>query len=250
MSEMPDPASPSITNVPRHVAIIMDGNKRWARQRSLPDLAGHRAGLESVRKIISACGDYGIETLTLFAFSSENWQRPNGEVRGLMRLFYSALKREVADLHKNHIRLRIIGDRQRFSPMICKRMDEAEALTRNNARTTLVIAADYGGQWDIAQASRRMAEEVAEGRLSPDEITTELMNEYLSLADLPCPDLCIRTGGEQRISNFLLWQMAYTELFFTSTFWPDFRESEFLQAITDFSGRQRRFGRETPHLVT
>ncbi len=232
-----------IANLPRHIAIIMDGNNRWAKQRRLPGIAGHKAGVESVRTVVECCARYGIEVLTLFAFSSENWQRPANEVSALMELFMVALNREVKKLHKNNIRLHIIGNRSRFSSDLQRKMADAEQLTAGNTGLTLVIAANYGGQWDIAQAARRLSEQVAAGAMTPEQITPEQIQRHICLADYPMPDLCIRTGGEQRISNFLLWQFAYTELYFCDHYWPDFREEAFVAALKDYSGRQRRFGK-------
>lgn len=229
--------------VPRHVAIIMDGNNRWAKQRGLPGGAGHKAGLDSVRTVMEACAECGVEILTLFAFSSENWRRPKAEVSSLMTLFLNALKREVKRLNKNNIRLRVIGNRERFSESIQQHMAEAERLTEQNDGCVAVIAADYGGQWDITQAAKNLASSVARGELQVSDINEEIMQSKVSIGDLPAPDLCIRTGGERRISNFLLWQMAYTELYFTDAYWPDFGKEEFFEAIRDFSRRDRRFGR-------
>jgi undecaprenyl diphosphate synthase len=230
-------------NLPRHVAIIMDGNGRWARKRHLPRFAGHRTGMESVRSLVRICLQRGIEVLTLFAFSSENWRRPKEEVGLLMNLFMTALDNEVKKLHKNEVRLRIIGERSAFSPELQKRIDDAENLTVDNKALTLVIAANYGGRWDITEATRRLARQVAQGHIQAEAITPELIRANLSLSDLPEPDLFIRTGGEQRISNFLLWQLAYTELYFTPLLWPEFRDDAFAEALTSFATRQRRFGR-------
>lgn len=232
----------SLRSVPRHVAVIMDGNNRWAKQKGLPSGAGHKAGVESVKKIMEVCAEQGVEVLTLFAFSSENWRRPKEEVSYLMSLLLNALKREVKRLNKNGIRLRVIGNRDRFSEAIRKHMEEAEQLTEHNHRFTVVVAADYGGQWDIAQATRKIADRVARGELPLEQIDAETVQSEISIGDLPPPDLCIRTGGEHRISNFLLWQMAYTELYFTDVYWPDFGKNEFLDALRDYSGRERRFG--------
>ncbi len=228
--------------MPRHVAIIMDGNNRWARQRRLPGVAGHRAGVESVRAVVETCGRQEIPYLTLFAFSSENWQRPPREVSALMDLFLNALEKETARLHENNVRLRIVGDRSRFSAVLRRRMEEAEALTADNDALTLSVAANYGGRWDIAQACAAVAREALSGRLHYAEIDQEVVGRYMSLSDVPPPDLCIRTGGEHRISNFLLWQFAYTELYFTDTYWPDFRKEAMLAALQDYARRQRRFG--------
>jgi len=237
----PEPAEP-LARVPRHVAIIMDGNGRWAQARGLPTLAGHRAGVESIRRLLEACRAQGIEVLTLFAFSSENWQRPREEVRGLMALFIRYLRREVRELHGNGIRLRVIGDRARFPARLAQLMSEGEELTAANPGFTLVIAADYGGQWDIAQAARALAAAVARGELDPAAVDAASLEARTCLADLPRPDLLIRTGGDHRISNFLRWQIAYTELYFTESFWPDFDEDELAVALRDYAARERRFG--------
>ena len=229
--------------IPRHIAIIMDGNGRWARRRSRPRFYGHQAGLEAVRSTVRACLKNGVEVLTLFAFSSENWRRPKEEVGLLMGLFMTALDREVKKLHKNGVRLRIIGDRSAFQPELQRRIEQAEALTCDNQALTLVVAVNYGGRWDVTEAAQRAAEAVQRGELTPAEITPEHLAAHLAVADLPEPDLFIRTGGEQRISNFLLWQLAYTELYFTPLLWPDFDEAAFDDAVNSFSGRQRRFGR-------
>ena len=242
MAEQQDTTSPD-GSIPRHVAIIMDGNGRWARRRHLPRVAGHRVGLEAVRKTIKACVSRDVAVLTLFAFSSENWRRPKEEVGLLMNLFMTALDSEVKKLHKNGVRLRIIGDVAGFSPELQQRIHAAEQLTRDNTTLNLNIAANYGGRWDITQACRSLADEVASGALQSEAISEELIRSRLSLSDLPEPDLFIRTGGEQRISNFLLWQLAYTELYFTDLLWPAFDEKAFAEALDSFAGRQRRFGR-------
>ncbi|WP_421866850.1 polyprenyl diphosphate synthase [Motiliproteus sp.] len=230
-------------SLPKHVAIIMDGNNRWAKARRLPSLAGHKAGVDAVRAMVDGCARYGVASLTLFAFSSENWKRPPAEVTGLMELFMLALKREVKKLHKNNIRLQVIGDKSRFSDKLQRKIAEAEALTADNTGLCLNIAANYGGQWDIAQASRLLAEQVRAGELEPEQINEDALAKHLCLAEQPLPDLCIRTGGERRISNFLLWQFAYAELYFTPTLWPDFDRKALEAAFEDFSGRQRRFGK-------
>ncbi len=236
-------ASPVKQKLPRHVAIIMDGNGRWAKRRLMPRIAGHRAGVEAVRGIVKACARKGIEVLTLFAFSSENWRRPREEVGLLMDLLLSALEREAQKLHENDVCLRFIGDRSAFSAKLSEKMAEAEVLTAANTGLKLVIAVNYGGRWDITQAARRLARQVATGELAAEAIDEALLQGQLSLADLPEPDLFIRTGGEQRVSNFLLWQLAYTELYFTDTLWPDFNDQSFEAALASFAGRQRRFGR-------
>ncbi|WP_286715099.1 polyprenyl diphosphate synthase [Marinobacter sp. tcs-11] len=229
-------------NCPRHVAIIMDGNNRWAKAHRLKGVAGHKAGVDAVKAVVETCAREGVEVLTLFAFSSENWRRPKDEVSALMRLFLIALEREVRKLHRNNIRLRIIGDRSAFNPALQEHMEKAEALTRDNTRMTLVIAANYGGHWDITQATRKVAEQVRAGQLEPSDITDDLIQEHLSIGDLPMPDLLIRTAGEQRISNFLLWHLAYTEFYFSDVFWPDFKGEQMLKALDAYAHRQRRFG--------
>ncbi|MGY6216405.1 polyprenyl diphosphate synthase [Methylolobus aquaticus] len=228
--------------MPRHVAIIMDGNGRWAQQRYLPRTAGHRAGVTAVRKVVEHCVEKGVEALTLFAFSSENWRRPQEEVSVLMDLFLSTLGRETEKLHENRVRLRIIGDRSAFSPQLQEKIAASEALTAGNSGMSLIVAANYGGRWDILNAMRTLAAQIAAGSLRAEDLTEDLLSRHVSLADLPEPDLFIRTGGDQRISNFMLWQLAYTELFFTATLWPDFDEQLLDQAFADFARRQRRFG--------
>ena len=233
---------PGSGEMPRHVAIIMDGNGRWARRRGLPRIAGHRQGVERVRDLVKACGDHGIPHLTLFAFSSENWRRPEQEVRLLMDLFLTALDREARKLHENHVRFRVIGDLERFGPKIGARARQAQHLTENNTALTLTIAANYGGRWDIAQAAAELARRALAGEIQPEDITAESFEPFLSLRGSREPDLFIRTGGEQRISNFLLWQLAYTELYFTPVLWPDFDHAQFELALRSFAGRERRFG--------
>ena len=242
-SEQPNQGSPSQSCLPQHIAIIMDGNGRWAKQRNQPRFLGHKAGVETVREVVKACAAKGIQVLTLFAFSSENWRRPAKEVSLLMELLYTALTREVSKLNDNNVQLRIIGDRGVFSKKLQKRLHDSEILTQNNTGLTLVVAVNYGGRWDIAQAAKQVAEKVESGELLSTDITPEEIAQYLSLSELPEPDLFIRTGGEQRVSNFLLWQLAYTELFFTETLWPDFNSAALDEAIQSFCKRQRRFGR-------
>lgn len=231
-----------IINLPRHVAVIMDGNNRWARARNMSGVRGHYAGVEAVRAVIRRAVERRIETLTLFAFSSENWKRPVAEVNALMELFLLALKREVKKLDQHDIRLSVIGDTSGFSSAIQKHIREAEALTRDNRRLHLAIAANYGGQWDIARAARHLAEQAVAGELDPTSIDEQHFAQQLSLADSAPVDLCIRTSGERRISNFLLWQMAYAELYFTPVLWPDFDGETFDDALEDFCQRKRRFG--------
>lgn len=242
MSIASDSTTISPDRIPSHVAIVMDGNGRWAKQRGLPRLAGHKAGMEAVRTIIKECLGYHISVLTVFAFSSENWRRPQEEVGWLMELFMRALEQEVGKLHKRGVKLVVVGDRTPFAPALQERIAKAEALTQNNTQMTLAIAANYGGRWDIAQAARALAERVQRGELSPEAIDVESFSAATALADLPEPDLFIRTGGERRISNFLLWQIAYTELYFSPLLWPDFDEAAFRAALIDFGQRQRRFG--------
>lgn len=230
------------TNIPKHVAIIMDGNGRWAQKRGLPRVAGHKAGVETVRSVITACVEMGVEVVTLFAFSSENWRRPEKEVSLLMSLFLVALQREVKKLHKNGVCLRIVGDVSAFDNKIQEQIKKSEELTKDNKKLVLNIAANYGGQWDITQSVKSLAKKIEAGELKAEEITSSLISENLSMSDLPEPDLFIRTGGEQRISNFLIWQLAYSELYFTDTLWPDFDKHEFELALESFAGRQRRFG--------
>jgi len=238
-------AIPDALEVPRHIAIIMDGNGRWAKQRFLPRVAGHQRGVETVRDVVRACRELGIEYLTLFAFSSENWRRPADEVSFLMQLFLKVLEREVTRLHENNIRLIIVGDRSHFDDQLNQRIAEAERLTANNTSLTLTIAANYGGRWDIMQAVQAMLRaqpELAAGFSDAD------IEPYLSMYYAPEPDLFIRTGGEQRISNFLLWQMAYTELYFTDTLWPAFNREALEAAIHSYQKRERRFGRTSEQL--
>jgi undecaprenyl diphosphate synthase len=230
------------SGVPRHIAVIMDGNGRWAAARALPRPAGHRMGVKAVKQIVENCARRNVQVLTLFAFSSENWKRPKEEVSMLMSRFLQALDDEVADLHKNGIRLTFAGNLQQLSPALRERMNAATALTAGNSKMTLVIAIAYGGRWDIASAARRLAERVVAGELRAEDIDETQLGEQLALAGLPDPDLLIRTGGEQRVSNFLLWNLAYTELYFCDTLWPDFDERELDAAIAHFSRRQRRFG--------
>ncbi len=236
---------PEIRQVPRHIAIIMDGNGRWAKQRFMPRVAGHKRGVDTVRETVKACIERGVEQLTLFAFSSENWRRPEDEVTKLMELFVLALEREVDKLHKNGVRLRIVGDLARFGPRLNKLIADGEALTKNNTRLILNVAANYGGRWDILQAVNRLITD--QDRNGP--ITEADLAQGLCLSDAPEPDLFIRTGGEKRISNFLLWQLAYTELYFTDTLWPDFDAAALDAAIDSYQKRERRFGRTSEQLT-
>lgn len=239
MSSRHQPAGPADTEVPRHIAVIMDGNGRWAKRRLMPRVAGHRKGVEALRGVIRACAERGVRHLTVFAFSSENWRRPQEEITLLMELFLRALENEVAKLHKNNIRFRVIGDLSGFSGRIQALIRDAETLTHDNTRLTLTVAANYGGHWDIVQAVKKL---MLSG-VAVDSVNEAALAEHLSLADLPEPDLFIRTGGEQRISNFLLWQLAYTELYFTDKLWPDFDTDALDAAIASYRRRERRFGR-------
>ena len=236
-------ADSSAHSLPRHIAIIMDGNGRWARSRMLPRYVGHREGVKSVRRVVEGCIDRNIQALTLFAFSSENWRRPSDEVGLIMDLFVNTLKKEVGSLDRNGVRVRFIGDRSAFSDKLCDLIEAAEQQTRDNTRLELAIAANYGGQWDLTQACRSLAARVAAGELQPAAITQDSIAAEISRADLPAPDLFVRTGGERRISNFLLWQLAYTELYFTDVLWPVFDARELDAALLWYANRQRRFGR-------
>jgi undecaprenyl diphosphate synthase len=233
---------PSPRALPRHVAIIMDGNGRWAKARGLPRIAGHRSGAEAARRTVTAAAELGIPYLTLFGFSSENWKRPSTEIHDLMALLRHYLRGEIAELHRNGIRLKVIGQIARFAPDIVGMIEDAEAATRDNPRITLTIALSYGGRAEIVAAVRSIAAQVACRKLDPDAVDEECIARHLFTADLPDPDLLIRTSGEQRISNFLLWQCAYSELVFTKTLWPDFSKHDLDRAIDDFCGRERRYG--------
>lgn len=237
---------PPVGAVPRHVAIIMDGNGRWAKKRFLPRVGGHKRGLEAVRTVTEACVNQGVQYLTLFAFSSENWRRPKDEVSFLMELFVIALEQEVAKLHENRIRLKIVGDLSSFEPRLRRMIAEAQGLTAHNQGLTLTIAANYGGRWDILQGVNRMTADLAQ---PPGGYREAHLAPYLSMAYAPEPDLFIRTGGEQRISNFLLWQLAYTEFYFTDELWPDFDELSLKRAIDSYRVRERRFGRTSEQLA-
>lgn len=235
-------------DIPSHIAIIMDGNGRWAKSRNRPRSMGHQAGLKALRACIEHCVFLGVNTLTVFAFSSENWNRPPTEVSRLMELFFRALNKEAQELHENGICIRFIGDRSAFKPAIQQKMSEAEDLTANNTRMIANVAMNYGGRWDITQASQRLATEVSEGKLAATEIDEARFSRFLALAASPDPDLFIRTGGEMRISNFLLWQSAYTEFHFTNALWPDFDKQELDRAVATFKSRERRFGKTSEQL--
>ncbi|ASA55096.1 polyprenyl diphosphate synthase [Vibrio gazogenes] len=228
--------------LPQHIAIIMDGNGRWAKARGKPRVFGHKNGVKAVRKTITTAAQLGIQAVTLFAFSSENWRRPEDEIGVLMDLFITALSTEAKKLHKNNLRLRVIGDTSRFNSRLQDKIVQTEMLTAQNTGMVVNIAANYGGQWDITQAARQVAEKVATGVLTPSDITENILAQHMTMSDLPNVDLLIRTSGECRISNFMLWQLAYAELYFTPTFWPDFNEESLIEAMTWFVNRERRFG--------
>lgn len=230
-------------DIPRHIAIIMDGNGRWARQRGDIRAKGHKVGVESVRDITEACAQLGVEYLTLYTFSTENWKRPTREVNALMKLLVSTLRKEAQKLNENDIQLESIGQTDRFPDVCCKELDEAKQLTRDNERMQLCLALSYSGRWDITQATRRIARDVQKGEVNPEEIDEAMLSNYLSTSDKPDPDLIIRTGGEYRISNYLLWQLAYSEWYITKTLWPDFRRNQLYEALRWFQQRDRRFGK-------
>ena len=233
---------PQLNVVPQHVAIIMDGNGRWAEKKGKIRVFGHRAGVKSVRRCVSFASQHNIKTLTLFAFSSENWKRPPAEVTTLMELFFTVLNREVKKLHKNNICLRIIGDLSAFSPRLQEKIKQAQLLTQSNSGLILNIAANYGGRWHIAQAAQALSRQVLSGEIAVNDVTEEVLDTEIKKLPLSNVDLMIRTGGEQRISNFLLWQLTYAELYFTDTLWPDFNEDSFALALASFGNRERRFG--------
>jgi len=229
-------------SIPTHVAVIMDGNGRWAKMRSQPRHAGHRAGAKAVRNTVETAARRGVGFLTLFAFSSENWQRPADEVRSLMTLFLEALQREIDDLHRNNVKLRFVGERHKLQPRLVRKIEAAEARTAGNGGLVLTVAVAYGGRWDLVNAARELASRVERGEMSASDIDEKRFAGHLALAGMPDPDLLIRTGGEQRISNFLLWNLAYAELYFCACLWPDFDEKEFDQALAIYANRQRRYG--------
>ena len=239
----------TLKTLPRHVAIIMDGNGRWAKQRGLPRIAGHNAGVSSLREIVKCCTTRGVEALTVYAFSTENWKRPLAEVSRLMELFMTSLRKgEIAELNKNNIRLRFIRNYKAFPESLQKSIEAAQAMTWNNTGLQFVVAVNYGGRWDITNAVGIVADKIRTGTLAAGDINEEMLGSFIALSDLPPPDLFIRTGGERRISNFLLWQLAYTELYFTDCLWPDFGPDQFAAALDWFSGRERRFGQTSEQL--
>ncbi|HCX63645.1 MAG TPA: isoprenyl transferase [Eubacteriaceae bacterium] len=232
----------SFSVVPNHVAIIMDGNGRWAKERNRPRIFGHRAGVQAIREVVTCCGKYGVKALTLYAFSTENWKRPKTEVEGLMKLFDEYLKKEVSKLHENNVVLRVIGDRSRLAPSLVERIEESERQTKDNTGLILNLAVNYGGRDEIIRGIKTIGEKISSGELNPDQIDGTVFSQYLYTKDLPDPDLIIRTSGELRLSNFLIWQAAYAELWFTDVLWPDFREENLLESFASFEKRKRRFG--------
>ncbi len=249
MSQSSTLSVPDTGHLPRHIAIIMDGNGRWATKRFLPRTAGHAKGVQAVRRVVEYCGSKGIDYLTLFAFSSENWRRPKEEVTLLMKLFVQALEKEVSRLNSNQVRLRVVGDLSPFEPYLQKLIRDAEATTSANTGLTLTIAANYGGRWDILQAMRAMTQDEPDLAGDPSAISEEKLSKYLCMNWAPEPDLFIRTGGESRISNFLVWQLAYTELYFTDCYWPDFGSKDMDRALEWYRGRERRFGRTSAQIA-
>ena len=235
--------------LPKHIAIIMDGNGRWAKEHGKQRIFGHQRGVQSVREVSEACAKLGVKYLTLYAFSTENWNRPLAEVTGLMTLFAQTIKKEMDTFFKNDIRLNAIGDLERLPESNYKMLKETVDATKDNKRMTLTLALSYSGRWDLMQASRRMAADAAAGIIKPEEITQDTINNYLSTAGIPDPELLIRTSGEERISNFLLWQLAYSELYFTPKYWPDFHEAELYEALLNYQGRERRFGKTSEQVT-
>ncbi|MGB3225911.1 MAG: isoprenyl transferase [Desulforhopalus sp.] len=247
---MSDISAIDLNRLPRHVAIIMDGNGRWAQKRKQPRLFGHKAGAESVRKIVKTCREIGIEYLTLYAFSSENWRRPAQEVTGLMSILKNFLESELPRMQKNDIRLMSIGDRQRLPDEVRKSLERGIAATSGNSKLTLNLALSYGSRDELIRAVKAISSLCLKGDMTPDQITDQTINENLDTCQMPDPDLLIRTGGEARLSNFLLWQISYSEIYFTETMWPDFRKQSFLQALLEYQSRERRFGRIGDQLLT
>lgn len=237
-------------SIPHHIAVVMDGNGRWAKKRLLPRIAGHKAGVNSTRSLVENCADYGVKALTIFAFSSENWNRPEKEVKGIMSLFVATLASEVEKLHKKNVQVNFIGDRSRFSESLQLAINETEQLTCNNTGLVLNIAANYGGRWDLLQACKNVVEKIKSGELTNEDLTEDILAKETCLAGLPEPDLFIRTGGESRISNFLIWQLAYTELYFTDVLWPDFDRKALNDALDWYQTRQRRFGKTSDQIVS
>lgn len=239
----------NIERLPKHIAVIMDGNGRWAKEHGMQRIFGHQSGVQSVREVSEACAELGVKYLTLYAFSTENWNRPVAEVAGLMTLFAQTIKKEIATFSKNNIRLNAIGDLKSLPKSNYDMLMEAMDGTKDNTRMTLTLALSYSGRWDLTQASRRMAADATAGIIKPEEITQETINNYLSTAGMPDPELLIRTSGEERISNFLLWELAYSELYFTPKYWPDFRKDDLYEAILNYQGRERRFGKTSEQVT-
>ena len=238
-----------LERLPKHIAVIMDGNGRWAKERGKPRIFGHTSALQSVREVSEACAELGVSYLTLYAFSTENWNRPLAEVSGLMSLLATTIRNEVSTMNKNSIKLNAIGDLKSLPKANYDQLMQAIADTSHNTRMTLTLALSYSGRWDLTQATRRMAEEVAQGKLQPDAINDATISSYLSTAGIPDPELLIRTSGEERISNFLLWQLAYSELYFTPKYWPDFRKADLYEAILNYQHRERRFGKTSEQVT-
>ena len=245
---MPEPLPARDPVLPRHVAIIMDGNGRWAQARGLPRIAGHRAGVQALREIVTACTTGGIAVLTVYAFSTENWKRPMTEVTRLLDLFLTSLRKEIMELNRNNIRVRFIGDYRAFPEKLRRSMEQSQQQTSTNTGLQFVVAVNYGGRWDILNALNNILEKISSGELEPGTVDEALFNTFVTLSDLPPPDLFIRTGGEQRISNFLLWQLAYTELYFTECLWPDFSPEHLQEAFSWYAHRERRYGRTSEQL--
>lgn len=244
-----DKSKANAASLPQHIAVVMDGNGRWANKRYLPRAAGHKAGVTATRKIVENCALNKIKALTIFAFSSENWNRPKTEVSTIMTLFLTTISAEVKKLHKKNVRVRFIGERSRFSQKLQNSINESEDLTKDNDGLQLNIAANYGGRWDVVNACKSLIEDVQNNKITLDEVTENSLNDFMSLSTIPEPDLFIRTGGEQRISNFLIWQLAYTELYFVDTLWPDFSDEDFSAALSWYAGRQRRFGKTGQQII-
>lgn len=242
-------ADSNIDVLPRHIAVVMDGNGRWANKRLLPRAAGHKAGVGATRSIVENCAKHNIEALTIFAFSSENWNRPEAEVSTLMALFVSTITAEVKKLHKKNVRVKFIGERSRFSEKLQSSINESEKLTDTNTGMQLNIAANYGGRWDVVNACKTLIKEIQNNKFSVDDVDEKLFGSFVALNDLPEPDLFIRTGGEQRISNFLIWQLSYSELYFIDTLWPDFSSEDLEDALSWYAGRQRRFGKTGQQII-
>ena len=238
-----------VLKIPRHIAIVMDGNGRWARAKNRPRFMGHKKGVDAVREIVKTCGNLNVESLSLFAFSSENWKRPEEEIKNLMGLFMLALDREARSMARNNVKLKIIGDLSAFSEKLQKKIKKVEEMTVHCTGLNLIVAANYGGRWDVVNAAKKIGAQIESGEKTADSITEDEISQCLTTSDFPDPDLFIRTGGEKRVSNFLIWQMAYAELYFTDILWPDFNKEYLTEAIQDYSSRQRRFGKTSEQVI-